>query len=167
MRPERVTKRGGGSAALRLAAELEQLGELDAATLRREWEERTGAPAPTSASGRLMRLALAHAAQAEALGGEPVRLANAWRRIETARATGASAEAALQAVGRGAPPAAAPAGARLIKVWRGETHEVAVTADGVEWKGRRYASLSAVARAITGTRRNGPAFFGLREDASR
>ena len=39
------------------------------------------------------------------------------------------------------------------------------TADGVEWKGRRYASLSAVARAITGTRRNGPAFFGLREAA--
>ena len=39
------------------------------------------------------------------------------------------------------------------------------TAEGVEWKGRRYASLSAVARAITGTRRNGPAFFGLREAA--
>jgi len=39
--------------------------------------------------------------------------------------------------------------------------------DGAEWGGRRYRSLSAVARAITGTRRNGPAFFGLREGASR
>lgn len=63
-----------------------------------------------------MRLALAHAAQAEALSREPARLANAWRRIETARAAGAAAEAALQAAGRGVPPAAAPAGARLIKV---------------------------------------------------
>lgn len=42
-----------------------------------------------------------------------------------------------------------------------------MTSDEVEWKGRRYASLSAVARAITGTRRNGPAFFGLREEAGR
>lgn len=167
MRPERATKRGGGSAASRLAAELERLGELDAAALRRAWEERACAPAPASASGRLMRLALAHAAQAETLGGEPARLANAWRRIETARAAGASAGAALQAVGRGAPPAVAPAGARLIKVWHGETHEVAVTVDEVEWKGRRYASLSAAARAITGTRRNGPAFFGLREEGGR
>ncbi|MEE3099002.1 MAG: DUF2924 domain-containing protein [Pseudomonadota bacterium] len=167
MRPERVAKRGGGSAASRLAAELERLGEVDAAALRRAWEQRTGAPAPASASGRLMRLALAHAVQAEALGDEPARLAKAWRRIETARAAGASAEAALQAAGRGAPLVATPAGARLIKVWRGETHEVAVTSDGVEWKGRRYASLSAVARAITGTRRNGPAFFGLREEAGR
>ena len=167
MRSERAMRRGGGSAASRLAAQLERLGELDAAALRRAWEERTGAPAPVSASGRLMRLALAHAVQAEALGGESARLANAWSKIETARAAGASAEAALQAGGRGAPPAAAPAGVRLIKVWRGETHEVAVTADGVEWKGRRYASLSAAARAITGTRRNGPAFFGLREEAGR
>ncbi|SDX98886.1 Protein of unknown function [Albimonas donghaensis] len=167
MRPERTAKRGGGSTASRLAAELERLGGLDAAALRLVWAERTGAAAPASAGGRLMRLALAHAAQAEALGGEPARLANAWRRIETARASGASAPAALQAGGGTAPTQATPAGARLIKTWRGETHEVLTTADGVEWKGRRYASLSAVARAITGTRRNGPAFFGLREAAGR
>ena len=165
MRPERKSKRGGGSAALRLAAELEGLGGLNAATLREMWAERTGAPAPASASGRLMRLALAHAAQSEALGVEPARLANAWRRIETARAAGASAPAALQAGGGTTPSPATPAGARLIKTWRGETQEVLTTAEGVEWKGRRYASLSAVARAITGTRRNGPAFFGLREAA--
>ncbi|MAS41923.1 MAG: hypothetical protein CML46_21975 [Rhodobacteraceae bacterium] len=167
MRPERKSTRGGGSAALRLAAELERLGGLNAATLRKVWEERMGAAAPASAGGRLMRLALAHAAQADALGGEPARLANAWRRIENARAAGASAPAALQAGGGAASTPATPAGARLIKTWRGETHEVLTTAEGVEWKGRRYASLSAVARAITGTRRNGPAFFGLREEGGR
>jgi hypothetical protein len=55
------------------------------------------------------------------------------------------------------------AGTRLIREWQGAMHEVTVLADGFEWQGRRYQSLSAVARAITGTRWNGPLFFGLRK----
>jgi hypothetical protein len=54
------------------------------------------------------------------------------------------------------------AGTQLIREWRGVDHKVTVLADGFEWEGRRYKSLSAVARAITGTRWNGPLFFGLR-----
>jgi hypothetical protein len=53
-------------------------------------------------------------------------------------------------------------GTQLVREWRGVEHKVAVHADGFEWEGRRYKSLSAVARAITGTRWNGPVFFGLR-----
>ena len=53
-------------------------------------------------------------------------------------------------------------GTQLIREWRGAEHKVTVLADGFEWEGRRYKSLSAVARAITGTRWNGPVFFGLR-----
>jgi hypothetical protein len=53
-------------------------------------------------------------------------------------------------------------GTQLIREWRGVEHKVTVLADGFEWEGRRYKSLSAVARAITGTRWNGPVFFGLR-----
>ena len=53
-------------------------------------------------------------------------------------------------------------GARLIRQWQGTECQVTVLADGFEWEGRRYKSLSAVARAITGTRWNGPVFFGLR-----
>ncbi|MEM9476248.1 MAG: DUF2924 domain-containing protein [Pseudomonadota bacterium] len=60
--------------------------------------------------------------------------------------------------------ASAPAGTRLLKYWGGETHEVVVTTDGALWNGHAYGSLSAVARAMTGTRRNGPRFFGLREE---
>ena len=58
---------------------------------------------------------------------------------------------------------------RLLRTWRGRTHDVLVRVDGVGWRGRRYRSLSAVARAITGTSRNGPAFFGKRggEDGGR
>ena len=53
-------------------------------------------------------------------------------------------------------------GTQLIREWRGVEHRVTVLADGFEWEGRRYKSLSAVARAITGTQWNGWAFFGLK-----
>jgi len=54
------------------------------------------------------------------------------------------------------------AGTRLIREYQGVEHSVTVLADGYEYEGRPYRSLSAVARAITGTRWNGWAFFGLK-----
>ena len=59
------------------------------------------------------------------------------------------------------------AGTRLIRQWQGVEHCVTVLDDGFEYEGARYRSLSAIARAITGTRWNGPAFFGLRSRSSR
>jgi hypothetical protein len=53
-------------------------------------------------------------------------------------------------------------GTRLLREWAGIEHTVTVLDSGFEWEGRPYASLSSVARAITGTRWNGPLFFGLR-----
>ena len=55
------------------------------------------------------------------------------------------------------------AGTRLIREYQGVEHVVTVTRDGFEWQGRPYQSLSAIARAITGTRWNGWTFFGLRK----
>ena len=52
-------------------------------------------------------------------------------------------------------------GVRLMREWRGETHQVLVLEDGFEWNGRRWRSLSAIAREITGTHWSGPRFFGL------
>ena len=54
------------------------------------------------------------------------------------------------------------AGTRLIREWQGVEHTVTVLNDGYEWQGRPYRSLSAIARAITGTRWNGWVFFGLK-----
>ena len=54
------------------------------------------------------------------------------------------------------------AGTRLIREWQGVEHVVTVTVDGFEWQGRPYKSISAIARAITGTRWNGWVFFGLK-----
>ena len=53
-------------------------------------------------------------------------------------------------------------GTRLIREWQGVEHVVTVTAQGFEWQGRPYKSISAVARAITGTRWSGWVFFGLK-----
>ena len=53
-------------------------------------------------------------------------------------------------------------GTRLIREWQGVEQIVTVTADGFDWQGRPYKSLSAIARAITGTRWNGWVFFGLK-----
>ena len=59
------------------------------------------------------------------------------------------------------------AGTRLIREWRGVEHTVTVLDDGFEYQGRRYKSLSAIARAITGTRWNGPLFFGVRNYSAK
>lgn len=54
-------------------------------------------------------------------------------------------------------------GTRLVREWDGAEHVITVLKDGFDWQGRRYKSLSAVARNITGTRWNGYRFFGLRD----
>jgi Protein of unknown function (DUF2924) len=57
-------------------------------------------------------------------------------------------------------------GTQLIREWRGVEHKVTVLADGFEWEGRRYQSLSAAARAISGTRWNGWVFFGMKREGN-
>jgi hypothetical protein len=52
-------------------------------------------------------------------------------------------------------------GTRLVRKWRGETHEVAAAESGFEYRGTIYRSLSEIACKITGTRWSGPAFFGM------
>jgi hypothetical protein len=52
-------------------------------------------------------------------------------------------------------------GTCLIREWRGNRYEVTVVEGGFEFEGRRYRSLTAITKAITGTHWSGPAFFGL------
>ncbi len=59
------------------------------------------------------------------------------------------------------------AGTRLIREWQGTEQVVTVKQDRFEWQGRPYKSLSAIARAITGTRWNGWVFFGLKNHTGR
>jgi hypothetical protein len=142
-----------------LQCELVRISTIRAAELRRLWQSRKGSAPPSFATARLMRAALAWDMQADVFGGEAPAARRRWAKVERARAEGATAS---EAVNGTAIAASVAEGTRLIKTWRGRTHDVLVTAEGVAWRGQSYRSLSAVARAITGTNRNGPAFFGLR-----
>ena len=51
----------------------------------------------------------------------------------------------------------------LVREWDRQWHRVMVLTDGFAWNGQSYDSLTKVAFAITGTRWNGPRFFGLRD----
>ncbi len=122
------------------------------------WEQRHGSPPPSALPARLLRLALAHDLQAGALGGLTPTLTRRLARI----ADGADRSDTARPV-----PIKIKPGATLLRDWGGRTWRVDVIADGsFEWDGRRWRSLSAIAREITGTSRNGPAFFGLRGGGS-
>lgn len=139
--------------------DIRRLEEADAAALRQIWRETRGAAPPKTFTARLMRLCLAWDAQAALAGGESARDRKVWQRIVRARSGHIG-----QNGGPGVAKATASDGTRILKDWGGSTHEVLITGDGgATWNGQSYSSLSAVARAITGTNRNGPKFFGLRE----
>jgi hypothetical protein len=53
-------------------------------------------------------------------------------------------------------------GTTVVREYQGVRHIVTIADEGFVWEGRVYASLSAIARSITGARWNGPRFFGLR-----
>ena len=61
-----------------------------------------------------------------------------------------------------APAAVVAPGTRLLREWQGQTHHVTVLAQGFEYGGQPYRSLTAIARKITGTAWSGPLFFGVR-----
>jgi hypothetical protein len=57
-------------------------------------------------------------------------------------------------------------GTVMVREWNGHLQRVMVLADGFAWNGKTYRSLSKIAFAITGTRWNGPRFFGVRDKSS-
>lgn len=161
MTPREATTSGGGRDH-RAIPELEvALGRLEAmsdAEFAIEWEAAQGAPLPPGPPARLVRLAHAYTLQAAALGGLKPAFA---RRLDRMAAGEDETEPSDR---RRRRRIAIKPGATLIRDWRGRPYRVEVEADGTfSWDGRRWRSLSAIARAITGGSRNGPAFFGLRK----
>ena len=127
--------------------EVRALERLDLYGLRDEWRKRYGEP-PKLRSRELLGLQLAWKIQADAFGGLTPEV-----------------KAKLRAPGKIKAGPQLMVGTRLTREWKGEPQVVLVTEAGLEWNGQTYKSLSAVARAITGIRWNGPRFFGLRDEA--
>ena len=142
-----------------LEARIEALADLSIADLRQAWAAVWGT---TAAEGSAAAASDARH-RLEVAGRAPRRLLAIGRAAARGARGGLPAERCTK--GERAPTAAERLrpGSRLIRVWKAEQHEVEVTETGYLWRGRSWASLSSVAREITGTRRNGPAFFGLRD----
>lgn len=145
-----------------LAARLAALPDLPVPLLKQAWAAAWGAPPPKGARRRFLMLGIAWRWQARIHGGVSRALE---RRLAALEATFRQSRR-IEPDGLTAAPRLMP-GTRLLRVWRGERHEVHVMEGGYIWRGQSHASLSAISRAITGVRRNGPAFFGLRDGGSR
>ena len=141
-----------------IESEIAQLRDLDIGMLRRRWQVVFGRSAPSHLARHLLFRVLAYRLQAKILGdldGENQRLLDASASPEQA------AHRAVQVRRAKLRP-----GTILAREWNGRLHRVTVLSDGFAWNGKTYPSLSTIALAITGTRWNGPRFFGLRDKAT-
>ena len=141
-------------AAIDVAKALVRLSEVTIFELRGEWRRLHRMPPPMRLSRDLLTRGISYKLQERAYGGLSKAIA---RKLE---------QAAADPLSRGAAnptqPISLQPGTRLVREWRGVTHTALIHADGIEWRGQRYRSLSVVARKITGARWSGPRFFGLR-----
>jgi hypothetical protein len=136
-----------------IAAELVRLEALTNFELRAEWRWLHHMQPPKSLSRDLLLRGITYKIQERALGG----LSKSVLR----KLTGAGPDATSDDHHRATPRTTVKPGTRLVREWNGQTHTVLVHADGVEWRDKRYRSLSVVAREITGAHWSGPRFFGL------
>lgn len=139
-----------------ILARLAALRNMTVNELKAEWQALFDAPAPNN-SRTFLESRLAYRIQELTYGGPDKQT----RRLLDLLAD--EVEGTLTRKAQIADPRNPVVGTKLIREWDGIAHTVTVLKEGFEWGGQRYKSLSAVARAITGTRWNGYRFFGLRE----
>jgi Protein of unknown function (DUF2924) len=140
-------------------AELDRLPNMPKAELRKRYRELFRTEPPKAFGPDLLRRSIAHAIQEKAYGGLPP----STRRLLDQLVKSASAKPN----GRLELPRRIKPGSELLRTWKGKTYRVMAMADGFAHNGKTFASLSEIATAITGTRWNGPRFFGLRSSSDR
>ena len=144
-----------------LDEEIARLRDLDVGDLRARWHSLFGRrPSPHLPHHLLFRV-LAYRLQADRFGDLDAESRRLLDGSETPE------DAGKRAVDPKRLTADVRPGTMLAREWNGRMHRVAVLADGFGWNGKTYPSLSAIAQAITGTRWNGPRFFGLRDKSSK
>jgi hypothetical protein len=129
-----------------IEAEIAHLRSLAIDALRRRWRVMFGRTPPAALSKDLLGRMIAGRLQEQAFGGldrESLKFLDGLARHG------------------GSPRRRLKPGTVLVREYEGQRHTVTVTRDGFDWQGAIYRSLSAIARAITGTAWSGPRFFGL------
>ncbi len=142
-----------------IAEQLSELETLSRADLVQRWEQVFGKRPGLRTSKDLLLRSLGYRLQEQALGGLSTGTKRQLSRLENR-------------LKEGQPLCPEPAarykpGTRLVRLWKGEQHQVTVLEVGFEYGGEHYSNLSQIARRITGTQWSGPVFFGLRKPKSR
>ena len=142
-----------------LEAEIARLRGLNAKALRARWRTSFGQDAPTHVARHFLFAMLAYRLQAEAIGDLDAETVRFLKKVDLAPSKQAAVPLtkAFEQRKRDLSP-----GTVLTREWRGQHQRVTVLDGGFVWAGRTFSSLSEIAKAITGTKWNGPRFFGLR-----
>jgi Protein of unknown function (DUF2924) len=133
---------------------LDRLPMMPIAQLRLRYREVFRTNPPKAFGPDLLRRSIAHRIQEKAYGGlsrSAQRLLDQMMKAYAAKPNG-----------KIVPPRRIKPGAVLVREWKGKSHRVMVLAEGFAYDGVTYTNLSEIAVLITGTRWNGPRFFGLR-----
>jgi len=137
--------------------EIARLRDLDVGALRARWHTVFGRRAPPHLPRHLLFRIVAYRLQADHLGDLDPECQRLLDRSESPEKAGQ----------RAANQTRPPVGTVLAREWNGQMQRVTVLDNCFAWRGKTYPSLSKVAFAITGTRWNGPRFFGLRDKPSK
>jgi hypothetical protein len=140
-------------------SELDQLPNMRIVDLRSRYRELFRTEPPRAFGPDLLRRSIAHRIQEIAYGG----LSREHQRLLDQLVKAAQAKLG----GRIELPRRIKPGSELVRTWNRRTYRVVVMEKGFAWEGRTFASLSEIALKITGTKWNGPRFFGLRSSANR
>jgi Protein of unknown function (DUF2924) len=146
----------------KMSTRIDHLEKLSRAELRVLWEREFSEKVPATLGRDILALGIAYARQERHYGvlAKPVA-----RELDRLLARVLRDEEA--GVPRPATTALPRTGTILVREWRGTAHQVTVVDDMFIWNGMTYRSLSRIAHAITGTKWNGPRFFGMREATSK
>jgi hypothetical protein len=137
-----------------LTREIACLSQLGIDELRERWKAVYGKALSREIGRSFLTRSIAYKLQEHALGGLKPSTRRLLAQVAEETATGSSPKKPQIRK--------AQSGTILIREWQGNAHRVTMLDDGVSFKGKRYRSLSEVAREITGSRWSGPRFFGLR-----
>jgi hypothetical protein len=156
-------RNGRASTKTSVEDEIAHLRGLDLKGLRSRWQSVLQRPAPAHLPRHLLFAIIAYRIQADRLGDLDHEIRQVLDRTG-AKDNGATISARLVSFDQ--KRTELTPGTVLVRDWDQKSQRVMVMADGFAWNGKTYDSLSKVAFAITGTKWNGPRFFGLRDKDS-
>src|SRR6202051_3032288 len=155
---------GSASTKRSIEDEIAHLRGLDLSGLRARWQSVFQRQAPAHLTRHLLFAVIAYRFQADHFGDLDHATLQVLDRT-AAKETGPAMSARLASFDQ--KRTELTPGTVLVRKWDRQSQRVMVMSDGFAWNGRTYDSLSKVALAITGTKWNGPRFFGLRDKEDR